>query len=167
MKTRRDFLKILGIGFFSSTLYTILKTFFPKSNSSGKKGERIFKYVKGEKKGKPLRVTDFRVGEAKKVYFQGNLAIVIRLEEEKIKDKNGTQSGFVAYSGICTHLCCVPFWDKNLDAIFCPCHDGMYSPYESGKVLQGPPPRPLPKIPVKIRDDGIILGEMPKEKLGC
>ncbi|MDQ2900037.1 MAG: Rieske 2Fe-2S domain-containing protein, partial [Acidobacteriota bacterium] len=32
----------------------------------------------------------------------------------------------------------------------CPCHGGVY--YKNGDVAAGPPPKPLTKYPVRVRD---------------
>jgi thiosulfate dehydrogenase [quinone] large subunit len=56
---------------------------------------------------------------------------------------------FVAYSSICTHAGCqvqfVPSWKE----IACPCHGAAYDPYNSARVLGGPAPAPLQKIPIQ------------------
>jgi Rieske Fe-S protein len=71
-------------------------------------------------------------------------AIAIRLAD-------GT---LVAYSSVCTHLSCTVLWDRNDEQIDCPCHDGRFDPRD-GRVIAGPPPRPLPKIDLVERPDGI------------
>jgi rieske iron-sulfur protein len=73
-------------------------------------------------------------------------------------------SGFVAFDALCTHLGCqvhfdkvaVAGWESNPLQNFCPCHGGVFDP-NTGKVLGGPPPRPLPKIKLEIDDQGEIF----------
>jgi nitrite reductase/ring-hydroxylating ferredoxin subunit len=60
-----------------------------------------------------------------------------------------------AYSQKCTHLSCAVVYSAANNRLECPCHEGYFS-IESGRVLQGPPPRPLPKILVTERDGQII-----------
>lgn len=60
----------------------------------------------------------------------------------------------VAYSSVCTHLSCTVLWNRSEERIDCPCHDGRFDPLDGG-VLAGPPPRPLPKIGLVERSDGI------------
>jgi nitrite reductase/ring-hydroxylating ferredoxin subunit len=60
----------------------------------------------------------------------------------------------VAYSSVCTHLSCAVLWHEATGDLRCPCHDGRFDA-RSGRVLAGPPPRPLPKIKVEERGDGI------------
>jgi Rieske Fe-S protein len=52
---------------------------------------------------------------------------------------------FVAYSQKCTHLSCAVYYERAANRLECPCHEGYFS-IEDGTVLQGPPPRPLPRI---------------------
>jgi nitrite reductase/ring-hydroxylating ferredoxin subunit len=61
----------------------------------------------------------------------------------------------VAYSQKCTHLSCAVFYSAANNRLECPCHEGYFS-IESGRVLQGPPPRPLPRILVTERNGQII-----------
>jgi Rieske Fe-S protein len=61
----------------------------------------------------------------------------------------------VAFSQKCTHLGCVVFYEADNDRWHCPCHEGNFEAW-SGDVISGPPPRPLGRIDVEIRDDGQI-----------
>jgi len=69
-----------------------------------------------------------------------------------------TDQGVRAYSAICTHLGCVVAWNDMIGAIQCPCHDGRFSP-QTGAVVSGPPPGPLPPIDVSVEGDQIFLTE--------
>jgi cytochrome b6-f complex iron-sulfur subunit len=60
---------------------------------------------------------------------------------------------YVALSRVCTHLGCVIKWQPDNNSFFCPCHAGVFSP--TGKVLSGPPPRPLPKLKVAVQGSDI------------
>ncbi|HEY8515937.1 MAG TPA: Rieske (2Fe-2S) protein [Candidatus Binatia bacterium] len=65
-----------------------------------------------------------------------------------------------AFSQKCTHLGCVVTYRPREGQMFCPCHDGVFDA-KSGIVLAGPPQRPLGRIAVELRADGMIwaLGE--------
>ena len=64
----------------------------------------------------------------------------------------------VAFSAICTHEGCTVTYLLGQSIIWCPCHDGRYD--LNGRVLSGPPPRPLPKYAVKRQPDGgIVISE--------
>src|SRR6476620_12418967 len=53
-----------------------------------------------------------------------------------------------AMSATCSHLGCQVQWDKKGKKFRCPCHGGVYA--ADGSVLEGPPPRPLEAIEVRI-----------------
>jgi Rieske Fe-S protein len=61
----------------------------------------------------------------------------------------------VAYSQKCTHLSCAVYYSKDNNRLECPCHEGYFS-IDTGRVLQGPPPRPLPRIKVTERGGQIF-----------
>ena len=79
-------------------------------------------------------------------------AILLRLSDDEV----------VAFSQKCTHLGCVVYYQADEHRWHCPCHDGNFDA-RTGAVLSGPPPRPLGRIRVEIRDDGQIwaLGANP------
>jgi len=60
----------------------------------------------------------------------------------------------VAFSQKCTHLGCVVYFQAEENRWHCPCHEGNFDA-ESGRVLAGPPTRPLGKIDVEVRDGTI------------
>jgi Rieske Fe-S protein len=68
----------------------------------------------------------------------------------------------VAFSQKCTHLGCVVFFDAAAGIWRCPCHEGEFTA-RTGAVRAGPPPRPLGRIDVEVRDDGQVwaLGSHP------
>lgn len=77
------------------------------------------------------------------------LGVLLRLGEDR----------FVAYSGVCTHLSCEVYWDPDQHELICPCHNGRFQP-ETGEVIAGPPPRPLPVIHIENRNGTIYaVGE--------
>jgi Rieske Fe-S protein len=61
----------------------------------------------------------------------------------------------VAYGQKCTHLACAVYYSREDNRLVCPCHVGYFS-IDTGRVLQGPPPRPLPRIRLEERD-GLIF----------
>ena len=57
-------------------------------------------------------------------------------------------------SSVCTHLGCRVTFHKDSDEYICPCHDAHFG--ENGKVISGPPPRPLDQYESKV-DNGALL----------
>ena len=72
--------------------------------------------------------------------------------------RTGTET-YVAYSQICTHLSCAVFYSQASRNIECPCHKGVFSA-ETGAVLAGPPPRPLPRVVLERRGDELVATGM-------
>jgi Rieske Fe-S protein len=66
-----------------------------------------------------------------------------------------TNGEFTAFSQKCTHLSCAVYYAPARDRLECPCHEGYFSPV-TGRVLQGPPPRPLPRVELQRRGDDIV-----------
>jgi Rieske Fe-S protein len=64
-----------------------------------------------------------------------------------VKDP-ASPSGLSALSTSCTHLGCGVAWNAERKAFLCPCHGGVYG--ADGRVLAGPPPRPLAKAPLLV-----------------
>jgi nitrite reductase/ring-hydroxylating ferredoxin subunit len=65
-----------------------------------------------------------------------------------------TVAEFVAYSQKCTHLSCAVIPRPDQGVIHCPCHEGFFD-LRTGRQISGPPPRPLPRITLEIRDEVI------------
>ena len=66
-----------------------------------------------------------------------------------------SSTDLVAFSQKCTHLGCVVYYEADEHRWHCPCHEGNFEA-ETGRVISGPPLRPLGRIDVEIRDDGMI-----------
>jgi Rieske Fe-S protein len=62
-----------------------------------------------------------------------------------------------ALSATCTHLGCQVRWDRDSKRFLCPCHGGAYD--SQGRVVDGPPPRPLDRIEVRVDggDDSVLV----------
>jgi menaquinol-cytochrome c reductase iron-sulfur subunit len=61
---------------------------------------------------------------------------------------------FKAYNAHCTHLGCAYGYDADTKTFACPCHRGQFD-VKTGRVLAGPPPRPLDELGVQVRDDAV------------
>jgi nitrite reductase/ring-hydroxylating ferredoxin subunit len=69
-----------------------------------------------------------------------------------IRSENGS---YYAYGQKCTHLTCPVYYDTGHKRIECPCHEGAFDVI-TGKVLHGPPPRPLDFIELEVRENGEV-----------
>jgi cytochrome b6-f complex iron-sulfur subunit len=63
-----------------------------------------------------------------------------------------------AFSAKCTHEGCTVTFLPGQSVIWCPCHDGRFD--LNGRVLSGPPPRPLTQyLAQRQPDSGIVISE--------
>ena len=65
------------------------------------------------------------------------------------------EQNFKVYNAQCTHLGCVVDYIAENKTFNSPCHGGVFS-LGDGRVLEGPPPRPLDTLDYKI-DDGELM----------
>jgi Rieske Fe-S protein len=61
----------------------------------------------------------------------------------------------IALLSTCSHLGCSVKWKGESGSFDCPCHGGRYD--EEGRVIAGPPPRPLTRLEVKIENDDCFV----------
>ena len=69
-----------------------------------------------------------------------------------------TQDQLLAFGAKCTHEGCTITYQPAQSGLWCPCHDGRFD--LSGRVVSGPPPKPLTKYLAKRQPDGgIVISE--------
>ena len=102
---------------------------------------------------KKTKFTDVLVGNVKKLPINGTKEFIDNQGKKAILVNNGQE--IKAFSKICTHLGCEVEWQGEKKQFFCPCHEGFFD--ANGKVLAGPPPRPLDEYKVTIKDDNIFV----------
>jgi serine/threonine protein kinase len=78
--------------------------------------------------------------------LDGNGSLLINLPNGK----------FVAFESICTHEGVRVYYDTGSQKLVCPRHNALFDPAQGATVLQGPPQRPLPAVPIHINGDGTI-----------
>lgn len=117
---------------------------------------------KGPRVWRPVgKVDGFKVGETVSVTFEdaspvpwsgvtARTAAYVRRESD---DK------FTAFAVNCTHLGCPVQWFGDADLFLCPCHGGVY--YADGTVAAGPPPKPLPQYPIRVRNGQVEIQTTP------
>lgn len=65
---------------------------------------------------------------------------------------------FTVFDVRCTHLGCPVSWDDKTRTFNSPCHGGVFD--TNGKVLAGPPPRPLDRYTYKLEDGVLYAGQL-------
>lgn len=63
--------------------------------------------------------------------------------------------GLWALSSVCTHLGCITQWKPDANMIACPCHGSKFR--TNGTKIEGPAPRPLPRLSLTLTADGELL----------
>jgi len=84
-----------------------------------------------------------------------NQIILLRFDPVSLSGATRSRAadGVVAYTAICTHNGCdVQEWLSDSSSLYCPCHESSFDPRDGAKVVDGPAPRPLPALPLKIAD---------------
>jgi Rieske Fe-S protein len=85
--------------------------------------------------------------------------LLVRLDESRIAADTKTRAaqGVVAYSAVCTHTGCDSFsWDADTRRYKCPCHDSEFDAADGARVINGPAPRRLPALPLKVQEGYIV-----------
>ncbi len=68
------------------------------------------------------------------------------------KKSDGT---LVAYSMLCTHVCCEVTYEASSNIFYCPCHGSEFD--SNGQVIVGPAGTPLPSISLNVDSSGNIF----------
>lgn len=138
--SKRDFLKlILGGGFLAwlaAVAYPLLAYLKPP--------------VQGE-----VEVTSVKVGPVSGI--EKNSGTIVRFGNKPVILLRSTGGEFRAFSATCTHLDCTVQYRKDLQLIWCACHNGKYD--LSGRNISGPPPRPLEEYRVIIQGEDVFLSK--------
>jgi Rieske Fe-S protein len=82
-----------------------------------------------------------------------NKILLLRLDPAALVGvtKERAAEGVVGYSAICPHAGCeVNGWAADQQIFECSCHYSHYNPREAAAVIDGPAPRALAALPLKI-----------------
>lgn len=85
------------------------------------------------------------------------------IEEKKsawVVTPNGKD--FTVFDPRCTHLGCPYRWDEARREFLCPCHSAVFD--LEGRVVSGPPPRPLDRYVVKVESGRLWVLPIAKER---
>jgi Rieske Fe-S protein len=135
---RRNFVQwLLGGGFFASLgsfFYPVIRFIMPPDIPEAQVNE-----------APAGKVTDFAPSSGKIIKFGSRPVLLVRSSETEWK----------AFSATCTHLDCTVQFQPSSRQIWCACHNGFYD--LNGKVVSGPPPRPLEEFQVNVRGEEVIV----------
>jgi rieske iron-sulfur protein len=129
----------------------------------------------GDATKSPLRPGDIPIGTAQTLVWpmdssngtvrsgsRLNQVILLRLDPEtlSLETRARAADGVVAYTSICTHTGCdVDDWEPSARLLACQCHSSQFDPRDGAKVIDGPAPRPLPALPLKIVDGKLAVAQ--------
>jgi len=72
-----------------------------------------------------------------------------------------------AFTAICTHDGCdVTDWLADEHMLSCPCHYSKFDPKDGGRVKDGPAPRALPQLPLKVADGVLVVAQPFTSRVG-
>lgn len=105
-------------------------------------------------------VSEFPQGEIKKVLAKPLTAQVWPYESPRVAIfvLNLGSANFTLYHIHCTHVGCPVRWNPQATRFFSPCHGGVFD--KEGRVLAGPPPRPLDRYEYKIEKGILYAGRI-------
>ena len=89
-----------------------------------------------------------------------NQLLLLRFDATTLAPETRSRAaeGVVAYTSICTHTGCeVDDWMANEQLLSCPCHFSVFDPKDGARVLDGPAPRVLPALPLKVVDGKLVV----------
>lgn len=138
---RRDFTKFLGLTSFA---FVVGQVWIGIQN------------LRRRRTGQPpivkiARRDSLPVGGALAFHYPGknDHCLLVRTGEES----------FVAYNQMCTHLSCAVMPQVEQGQLHCPCHQGFFE-LATGRPIAGPPRRPLHRVLLEIRPDGVYATGM-------
>jgi rieske iron-sulfur protein len=134
-------------------------------------GDR-FVFALGDRAGQIIKPEDLPLGGPQqlaypmdtetKVIRDGSLlnqVALVRLDPAQLSADTVefAAEGVMAYSAICTHQGCpVSMWKADAKALFCSCHAAQFDPKDRARVINGPAPRRLPVLPLRVVDGMLI-----------
>jgi cytochrome b6-f complex iron-sulfur subunit len=138
-KTRRHFLDLLlgasALAWLASVAYPIIRYLkpLPQSGATG-----------------PTHLTR---DEAAKL--EQNKFVIVPVSGQRVIVLQAPDQQLFAFSAKSTHEGCTITYQPGQSQLWCPCHDGRFD--LTGRVLSGPPPKPLAKFTAQRQPDGAIV----------
>jgi len=98
-----------------------------------------------------------------------NKVLILKLEAEALTavTRPFAANGVVAYTAICTHEGCdIGGWIAAEHLLYCECHESKFDPRDAARVVDGPAPRNLPALPLKIVDGLLVVARPFTSRVG-
>jgi Rieske Fe-S protein len=95
------------------------------------------------------------------------LLVRVAVETLSAETRDRAADGVLAFTAICTHTGCdVVEWLPDEHVLYCPCHFSKFDPRDGAKVQDGPAPRPLPALPLAVKDGRLVVARPFTAKVG-
>jgi len=137
--TRRSFLDLLlgvsAIAWLASVFYPIVRYLKPLPRAGP---------------GGPTRLSPTELTKLNKDAF-----VIVPVSGKRVLVFQNAAQQLSAVDAKCTHEGCTVKYLASESVIWCACHNARFD--LDGRVLSGPPPRPLPKYAVERQEDGGVL----------
>ena len=140
-----------------------------------------FVFLSGPKKGQIVLLEDVALGGPQVQVYPAapdgvvrdgsrlNLVVLARFDPASLKDETRARAadGVVAYSAVCTHQGCpVNMWSQDRNAFVCSCHGSVFDPKNGAEVVDGPAPRSLPALGLRVTNGTIIVASTFSGRVG-
>jgi Rieske Fe-S protein len=102
---------------------------------------------------------EHEIGAASTLQQTGSLLFRYPTDQDPCIAVRTPDGKLVAYSQVCTHRSCAVVYDKDDNALVCPCHHGVFE-VDRGSPVAGPPTRPLPRVRIEQRGDRLFAMEL-------
>ena len=134
-------------------------------------GDR-FVFFSGDRKGEIIKPEDLPLGgpqilaypmdPATETVRNGsrlNQVLLIRLEPDQLSEDTAPtpqKASSPTRRPAPIEACPVSMWKKDKATLYCACHGTQYDPKDGAKVVDGPAPRRLAMLPLRI-EDGVVV----------
>src|SRR5512139_34474 len=132
--SKRDFLKLLLGGGFLAWIAAVA---YP-----------ILAYLKPPVQAEAV-VTSVKVGPLADI--EKDSGTIVRFGNRPVLLLRTAGGDLRAFAATCTHLDCTVQYRKDMQMIWCACHNGKYD--LAGRNIAGPPPRPLEEYRVVVQGE--------------
>ena len=179
--TRRDFLAAVSVVGLDVAIGALTNPALAQPENERPKEGDAFVPIDGEQPI-PLKPKDIPLGGppvlawpmdiASNLVRKGsrlNKVLLLRLDPATLTGitRERAAEGVVAYSAICPHAGCeVNVWADDQKILECSCHYSHYDPRDAAAVLDGPAPRPLPALPLKIVGGNLAVAKLFSGRVG-
>lgn len=148
--TRREFFKkaLLSLGGLIAALFSIPSIVYFLSPAWKRKEEGWIEIgpLSEIPLGQPIKVEYLQRKRDAWMTIEGKRSAWVVTNDRK---------AFDIFDPRCTHLGCPYNWDEGKKKFLCPCHNATFD--ITGKVLSGPPPRPLDRYASKVVNEVLYI----------